>query len=29
VSRMPLARALEHLPALQRAAGEMAATFVG
>lgn len=27
VSRMPLARALEHLPALQRAAGEMAATF--
>lgn len=27
VSRMPLARALEHLPALQRAAGEMAETF--
>ena len=27
VSRMPLARALEHLPALQRAAGEMAKTF--
>lgn len=27
VSRMPLSRALEHLPALQRAAGEMAATF--
>jgi IclR family acetate operon transcriptional repressor len=27
VSRMPLTRALEHLPALQRAAGEMAATF--
>ncbi|MFY9314812.1 MAG: IclR family transcriptional regulator [Burkholderiales bacterium] len=27
VSRMPLERALEHLPALQRAAAEMAATF--
>jgi DNA-binding IclR family transcriptional regulator len=27
VSRMPLTRALEHLPALQRAASEMAATF--
>jgi len=29
VSRMPLARALEHLPRLRRAAAEMAATFAG
>jgi DNA-binding IclR family transcriptional regulator len=27
VSRMPLSRALEHLPSLRRAAAEMAASF--